>query len=65
MINGHPVVPLRNLTGCRGCIAHTPAHPRPLGCGDLPNCDSVVWARATPENLATYVAEKLEEPHGT
>ena len=60
VVGGHPVVPLSS-SGCAGCLANTAAaYPRPLGCADLPICDSIVWAPATPENLAKYVIQKMD-----
>ena len=64
VVGNQPVVPLRSPNSCRGCVANTIAYGD-ITCTQLPGCDSLIWAPATPETLATYVLEKLEGPHDT
>lgn len=50
-----PITP-QNADICEGCLSRTDEN---FGCETLPNCAYVVWVDATPDNYATYLAERM------
>lgn len=55
-------IPAHNCTGCinSGKIDPYNAIMRDVPCYRLPECNGLIWAEATKDNLAKYVASKLE-----
>ena len=73
VVRGVPIIPLPSdvETGpCLGCVANNPPGEEivtNLTCTQLPACGGIVWAEASDETLAAYLALRLEgkgEPGG-